>query len=413
MQVDDIFDAIVYWDTDALKAFLDSGVDVDVADELGETALHASVRHLCFDAVKLLLAAGADVNKPTVINESTPLDAAIRVGSYGMVELLVDHGADASGVNLAVEIPKWMNFAADTLRLLLSHGARMDCVDKHGDNLFWVCLLNSHFKCCTVLFEYGADINEVDSLGRTPLMYAVQYQELDVFEFLLKNGADVNRCDDKRGSTALHRAVLAGSECMSYDLLEYGACMYTPNANGITAYTFACQYCGLNLWWKRLFDSAVVSRYADGLETLLVGMRVGGKRLGETADEQERDGNDAQDGGRVVVQESDGDDEGEDVAVDVDEDDVVVQEPNGNDEDDVVEQQGGGDGDGEEQVGGGGGDDAVEQDGGGDGEEQEGVVESALYRFGRSALFDANVLSMVSEFVTGVGSRGFVRRRAE
>ena len=38
-------------------------------------------------------------------------------------------------------------------------------------------------------------LEDQDCLGRTPLMYAVYYNQIDIVRWLLKNGADANSCD--------------------------------------------------------------------------------------------------------------------------------------------------------------------------------------------------------------------------
>jgi ankyrin repeat protein len=53
---------------------------------------------------------------------------------------------------------------------------------------------------------YGnADVNEKDSTGKTPLMWASENGFAEIASFLLENNADVNLCDHY-GRTALHWA---------------------------------------------------------------------------------------------------------------------------------------------------------------------------------------------------------------
>lgn len=58
------------------------------------------------------------------------------------------------------------------------------------------------------LLSEGADINAVDSKGRTPAMIAVHEQQLDLFNLLVKHHADVNLRDQRSDNPLLY----AGAE---------------------------------------------------------------------------------------------------------------------------------------------------------------------------------------------------------
>lgn len=59
------------------------------------------------------------------------------------------------------------------------------------------------------LLKAGADIQETDKNGVTPLHHAVRFRNVTAVETLLKNGANVNQVCKRSGATALHRAVLS------------------------------------------------------------------------------------------------------------------------------------------------------------------------------------------------------------
>ncbi|MFX0207905.1 MAG: ankyrin repeat domain-containing protein [Candidatus Hodarchaeota archaeon] len=58
--------------------------------------------------------------------------------------------------------------------------------------------------------------------GVTPLMIAVQNQNIDAIQFLIENGANVNKSDN-RGFTSLHRSVEMGNTDITLFLLKNGA----------------------------------------------------------------------------------------------------------------------------------------------------------------------------------------------
>jgi uncharacterized protein len=57
------------------------------------------------------------------------------------------------------------------------------------------------------LLKAGADIQETDKNGVTPLHHAVRFRSPAAVEALLNHGAAVNQTCKRSGSTALHRAV--------------------------------------------------------------------------------------------------------------------------------------------------------------------------------------------------------------
>ncbi len=71
------------------KLLLDRGVDVNERDVMGNTPLHASVRHP--EMVELLISRGADVNAVNLLGE-TPLHLAVKYRRT--VEILLGKGAD-------------------------------------------------------------------------------------------------------------------------------------------------------------------------------------------------------------------------------------------------------------------------------------------------------------------------------
>src|SRR5262245_30060064 len=73
----------------------------------------------------------------------------------------------------------------------------------------------------------GADLQETDKNGVTPLHCAVRFRSPAAVEVLLKHGASVNQACKRSGSTPLHRAVTstgapatAGKEAEAKQIIE-------------------------------------------------------------------------------------------------------------------------------------------------------------------------------------------------
>ena len=84
------------------------------------------------------------------------------------------------------------------------------------------CVSNGKQNYVNLLIAAGTDFNFPDSLGLTPLIHAVVYDQPAIQTLLLYNGADVNSIDHFY-ETALVKAVIRGKFSAAVQLLEQGA----------------------------------------------------------------------------------------------------------------------------------------------------------------------------------------------
>ena len=100
-----IHGAVAGGDFNAVKQFLEEGIEVDLRNETREsriTPLHSAGIYNQVDIAKLLIAEGADVNAKTE-EELTPLMFAAFGGSIELVELLIGEGADVNAMSASRE----------------------------------------------------------------------------------------------------------------------------------------------------------------------------------------------------------------------------------------------------------------------------------------------------------------------
>ena len=89
-----------------------------------------------------------------------------------------------------------------------------------------------------LLIKHGADVNESDNKGVTPLAKAIAHQRLDSAKLLIAAGADVN-CVDNMGYTPLIAAVERGDEPAVKLLLKSGADMSILASTGRSVFEIA------------------------------------------------------------------------------------------------------------------------------------------------------------------------------
>lgn len=109
----------------------------------------------------------------------------------------------------------------DEVKLLIDKGARVDVEDKHKLTPLFYAVMNNDEKMIKFLVEIGnANVN----LGKynNPLGIAISRGYMELAEYLIDKGADINR-QDSIGRTFLHKAAEDGNLAAVKFLVEKGA----------------------------------------------------------------------------------------------------------------------------------------------------------------------------------------------
>ncbi|KUF14207.1 ankyrin repeat domain-containing protein [Streptomyces silvensis] len=98
-----VFDLARAGDTDALAAYVDAGVPVNLTNDNGDSLLMLAAYHGHAAAVRALVERGADADRANDKGQ-TPLAGAVFKGSDDVVRALLDGGADpAAGTPSAID----------------------------------------------------------------------------------------------------------------------------------------------------------------------------------------------------------------------------------------------------------------------------------------------------------------------
>jgi ankyrin repeat protein len=184
------------------------------------TGLHTAAQRGHLDAVRLLLAHGADPNAREAGDNTYPLHWAAARADLETVRTLLDAGGEVHGIGDVHErgVIGWASFyrapgdhsahmdvpRRDVVSLLLERGARHDIFSA-------ICV--GDLKLIQALVEQNPDaldrrMSRFEN-GQTPLHFAISRKRYDILDLLIELGSDLEAVD-KTGQTALAVAMLRG-----------------------------------------------------------------------------------------------------------------------------------------------------------------------------------------------------------
>ncbi|MES2624506.1 MAG: ankyrin repeat domain-containing protein [Pseudomonadota bacterium] len=203
-------------DTAVAAELLEAGADPNIANGYGITPLHLAIENADVEMVKLLLDAGADPLTRDRAGESA-LFLAARSRSVGIVDALLKHGAavdehepnfDQTPLMIAVRAS-----SADIVSLLIEHGADVNVQTKSGPvPEMRLPASNAGSKGIGIVRGGWPERGERSPVGgaKTPLLYSTRQGDLALTRLLVEAGADIEQ-PDANGVTPLLNAIVNAS----------------------------------------------------------------------------------------------------------------------------------------------------------------------------------------------------------
>ncbi|TRX91521.1 hypothetical protein FHL15_007526 [Xylaria flabelliformis] len=191
--------------SDLMKLLSDHGISFNHSSTL--TFLIAAGAPI--EAIQRLLNDGVDVNAycsrelDCGCQQRPPLQAAVVVGSFDLVQLLIQRGADvnqrAKGLHSATALQmacrEIYNPNINLIKFLITNGADVNApaaaAPEWGLTAFQEAAMDGNFEVALLLLDHGADINASISTidGLCALDGAAIFGRLDMVHFLLELGA--------------------------------------------------------------------------------------------------------------------------------------------------------------------------------------------------------------------------------
>jgi|GEM_PF-1323640 len=219
-----------------VQELIGNGLDINVTDQYGQTALMIAVENDRNKIAKYLIIKGCNVNKITTayavdfsalmvaswknnlqiakfllknkadvnICDGGPLRRAAGYGHMEMVKLLLKNGAD---INAGIKTNQYtaLMVAVDeghlpVVRFLIKENAKVNAHLKDGDTALFLAASKGKLQIVKELVRNGAEVNVVEKeYGWTPFLKSCTRGWLEQAIFLYKNGADIN-AESKHGN---------------------------------------------------------------------------------------------------------------------------------------------------------------------------------------------------------------------
>lgn len=128
----------------------------------------------------------------------------------------------------------------DDVRKIIAQGADVNEKNDAGETPLYIAAWTGNLEVAEILIEAGADVNVRDIYGDTPLMAAADQSNAQMIEKLISLGADVT-VRNSDGSTPLHYAAGAfyGSAEAASILIDAGVDVNAINSFGRSALNYA------------------------------------------------------------------------------------------------------------------------------------------------------------------------------
>eukprot|EP00743_Colponemidia_sp_Colp-15_P008506 GILK01009253.1.p1 GENE.GILK01009253.1~~GILK01009253.1.p1 ORF type:complete len:1895 (-),score=243.33 GILK01009253.1:149-5833(-) len=244
--------AVIRGDLSALDVLLSHGASVDAASGKGCTALHYACKGGHIEMVKYLLSkAGASVHVQDVANAS-PLHYAVEQQHERIVKILLKCGASVHSVDSAGRTPLYEALAAHNTAIasaILGASARVNVVDSEGVSPLYFAAREGQLPLVVLLVNAGANVNMPNrpcTDGSLLRPATGRPEDTEEAEGAPQAGDDVNEEVStvlssalKYTLTALHVASLFGFGDIVEYLLQQGADIGQAGGNALTALHFA------------------------------------------------------------------------------------------------------------------------------------------------------------------------------
>jgi len=254
-----------------ISLLVTKGADIGITNKFGMTPLHHGAVHGGADVIQSILDAGADPNQPDDAGR-LPLHWTATKGHVEGAKVLIAGGAKPTGGDKEGFTPlhrccqeepqsktdedteesykeKLDKAKSEIAQILIAEGASVDATELKGKQTpLHLSAMNGLVAVTGTLLSAGANVNVINKIGQTPLIYAVIEQQVAVIKILLDNQADVNQGNPLHSNWApLHWAALSDNPLVVEAVLGNGGVKNVKDASGRYPVTLAEEHGKVNV----------------------------------------------------------------------------------------------------------------------------------------------------------------------
>ncbi|KII64485.1 Transient receptor potential cation channel subfamily A member 1 [Thelohanellus kitauei] len=198
--------------TDILNYLLQYNVDIDSTDKDQDTALFFACKKDHLESVKILLDAGAKLDRRNN-DDHNPLHVA--------------------AINNALSVAGHL-LSTDQIDIL------QNSWDRNENRPIHLAVMNNHFEMVQLLVENGSLVDEKNASGLTPFLIAASRGYIDILKYFIDISLPLALDEDDKNNTALHLAAENGFHQSIPILVGCGVNVEYRNSHQMTALDLAC-----------------------------------------------------------------------------------------------------------------------------------------------------------------------------
>ncbi len=236
VELQSFFYHILLNDIEEVDKLLEDGLDPNVQNDDGLTALHYAIFIEHFEIADLLIKHGANYEYSKVKDNRMLIDAVFR-GASDTARLMISKGGYDLNALGPLEWPPLLEAIrfghTEIVEMLLEAEVEVNFQDTNGWTALHEAAYSGFDEIIELLLLSGADVSVKNERGFTPLHVATLGGYSNSVKMLVEHGSNVNELDDHKRSP-LHIAAEQGFYEVVLLLLEYGAERHLVNEDDKT-----------------------------------------------------------------------------------------------------------------------------------------------------------------------------------
>lgn len=216
---------------DIVKSYLDNGFNINKKNKKGNTIL---MYQSSIDMMRLLINYGIDVNLKNKLGMTSLMYEVIKGDCVEKIQLLIRSGANIHLKNNDKNTLLMLSLKNGNMNIIkLFNHIKINIKNKNGYNAFMYAVLHNKpnvMEHMEWLLSRGAYINTSNKKGVTPLIISIRNQNIEIVSWLLQHGANVNKKCKRRSPLTY---------AVSYDNIDIVKLLLAYNAKGKNTLKYA------------------------------------------------------------------------------------------------------------------------------------------------------------------------------